>query len=302
MLANPTAYSLEFVARLLIFPNHILIFIPGSFKKQNISKRATNFSKHSANTFLNGDQPEHEEGQIKMRSSKIPRRLKKNFTTVIISAAILGSINNTAQAQINFNFTADNDSGLYVGNISGTNLRMIGNQTTAWMTMTTGSFTLLPGEDYFYLLGMNYGGLGDIGGFINSIRITQPTGWVYKNILLTGMPSNDTPGNEVFTPNLSELQTAINAGGFSANPATVSGAPSGAFGGYVSNWLLGNAVTFDLPDGPSARLFRQSVSAFGLTVAAAPEPGTLGLLLLGSIGFMGRRRRSSSPFLPEAAR
>jgi hypothetical protein len=223
--------------------------------------------------------------------------MKRIITLSIASAVIATAFFTNAQsahAQTSFNFSSDNDGALYVGNATGSNLRLIGDQTTAWnASMTSGSFTLQAGEDYFYLLGMNYGWLGDMGGDINGISMTSVSNWEYTSLSLTGMPSTHTTGCEVFTPLLSDVESAISAGGFIANPNIVAGDP-GAGGGYVSHYMLSDDLTFELPLGTSAQLMRQPVSAFGLSAAtAAPEPASLSLLLLGGIVALRRRRKQA---------
>jgi hypothetical protein len=132
----------------------------------------------------------------------------KRIITLSLASAVIATAfftNAQAHAQTSFNFSSDNDAALYVGNATGSNLRLIGNQTGEWNVLTSGSFTLQPGEDYFYLLGMNYGWLGDMGGDINGISMTSVSDWEYTSLSLTGMPSTYTTGCEVFTPLLSDV-------------------------------------------------------------------------------------------------
>jgi PEP-CTERM motif len=197
------------------------------------------------------------------------------FATLALSLLALTS---QAQAQtITFNLDSDNDMALYVGNATGSSLRQVANQTTVWNTATTGSFTLLPGEDYFYMVGMNYGGAGDIGGTLNGISVTSLAGWVSKDVTagISGFPVGYFAGVESFNPVLSEIQSLVAAGGFTTTPTLGAGAASTVVGG----------PTFILPSGSTATLFRQAVTA------VAPEPGTLALLALGGLALIKRRRK-----------
>lgn len=202
-----------------------------------------------------------------------------------------------AMAQTPFSFTSDNDGALYVGNASGSNLRLIAQQTTAWnVAQTTGTFTLNPGEDYLYLVGLNYGHFGDLGGYVNGTFMTSVGGWQFKDVSLSDHPGSAFSGIESYNSNLSEVQSLIGSGGFSTNPATISGFAPGSFGGYVSNGFYANAPTFVIPSGNTTRILRQQTSAFGISASsAAPEPGTLALGLLGAGALSARRRSKSRP-------
>lgn len=199
------------------------------------------------------------------------RKISLVATTLSLFLAI-----SSAQAQtLTYTVDADNDLAIYVGNATGSNLRQVIDKTTNWNTVLSGSFTLQAGEDYFYMVCMNYGGPGDIGGIIGGTSIVNMPGWVSKDITgqLTGYPSGIV---ETFNPQISEIQSLISAGNFNTTPSVGNG---------TTATLLGTQ-TFITPSGVVATLFRQQSAI----VAGAPEPGTLALLALGGLALLKRRK------------
>lgn len=187
-----------------------------------------------------------------------------------------------AHAQVvNYVLDADNDLAFYVGNADATIFRQVVNKTTNWPEPVSGSFTLLPGEEYFYMLSLNYGGPGDIGGFLNDVSLVDMPSWVSKDITgqVTGFPSSEDP---TFNPDPDEIRDLISDGNFN------SGTPSFGFG--TCSPILGT-LTFVTPTGETATVYRQTVNV--VVGAAAPEPGTLALLGLGGLtgGIVLRRRK-----------
>jgi hypothetical protein len=196
---------------------------------------------------------------------------------VAITSALL--ISPVYAQTVTYTATADDDLAIYVGNITGSNLRQVVDKTTFRTTIASGSFSLLPGEDYIYLLSMNFGSSGDIGGTLNGTSFTASS-WVTKDVTssITGLPSSFF--QETFNPVLGDVQSAIAAGGITG------GTTIGAVGvGTVSTLL--SLPTFLVPDGSTATLFRQPSGA----AATAPEPGTFALALLGFTGGILRRRK-----------
>lgn len=197
---------------------------------------------------------------------------------LVAAALSLFLVISSAQAQtLTYTVDADNDLAMYVGDATGSNLRQIIDKTTNWNTVLSGSFTLQANEDYFYMVCLNYGGPGDIGGIIGGKSIVTMPGWVSKDITgqLTGYPSGVV---ETFTPQISEIQSLISAGNFNTTP-TVGNGTSAPFLG---------TQTFITPSGVVATLFRQQSAI----VAGAPEPGTLALLALGGLTLIKRRKHT----------
>lgn len=186
---------------------------------------------------------------------------------------------------VTYSLDADNDLALYVGNADGSIFRQVVDKTTNWNTAATGSFTLNPGEEYFYMVSLNYGGPGDIGGFLNDVSLVDMGNWESKDVsgLITGFPSTE---DTTFNPDVDEIQSLIAAGNFT--PA----APSISFG--TSAPILGTQ-TFVTPTGETATVYRQSVTSANVTPesAAAPEPSSFGLAFATGLPIIGMVRRRS---------
>jgi hypothetical protein len=201
------------------------------------------------------------------------------FTLLALGALTLAGTR-AAQAQsslVSYLLDADNDMALYVGNADATIFRQVVDKTTGWSTALSGSFTLNAGEDYFYMVSLNYGGPGDIGGFLNGVSLVDMGNWYSKDVTgqITGFPNTEDP---TFTPDTEEIRVLVSTGGFT------SASPSIGWG--TCSPILGTE-TFETPYGNSATVYRQSVAAANAAPAAAPEPGTLALLVMGGIGMTG---------------
>lgn len=205
---------------------------------------------------------------------------KRFYTSAIVAALVL--LAGQAQAQVvNYTLDADNDMALYVGNADASIFRLVVDKTTPWMESISGNFTLNPGEEYFYMLSLNYGGPGDIGGFLNDVSLVDMTNWYMKDVTgqITGFPSDEDP---TFTPDTENVRSLITSGGFSSASLSV---------GYGTCSPILGTLTFVTPTGQTATVYRQGVAAAG--IAAAPEPGTLAFALSAGVPVLGmiRHRR-----------
>lgn len=212
----------------------------------------------------------------------------------IPTLAIFLSGATVSKAAIIMEIIADNDFAMLVGGNSSIS-RLLYQNNVVWnqQVAQASSFniSLLPGENYFYLLGLGGGGTEDIGGKVNGVALNTISVERSTNIAsyLTGYFSQlGTPAagriqnieDGTFSVMLADVQTAL--------PNVTWGAPVTKVSGVGS---IPTGVAFSFPT-TNAMLFRFSASSVGVSASAVPEPSQIAasLLVLGLIagGFYSR--------------
>ena len=115
----------------------------------------------------------------------------------------------------------------------------------------------------------------------------------------TGLGTLNLNGAQSYDNLAANAGTTNVNGSLGTNPGTGTAAVTvgastklkfGSVSQKLSSLTIGAGATVTFTSGPAA--FADSGKAFGSGSAVVPEPGTLGLLLVGALGVLGRRRRA----------
>jgi hypothetical protein len=195
-------------------------------------------------------------------------RIKKLSLAVAIAALSLSGMACAMMPVSNSSatLTADNEFALYTGNLTGSNLQLVGSGSD-WQSAQTFYFDVSPG-DYLYVAATNRGG---------------PRGW-------QGVFS--TPAGTIYTDSSNWLATT--ASSITVTPAVISSASWSATNeintyGWGSKVGDGNAQWI-WGAGTDTALFRTASA-----VSAVPESETYAMMLagLGLLGFVASRRKTA---------
>ena len=159
---------------------------------------------------------------------------------------------------------------------SGSTLKFDGvSQTLGSLSIGAGAtVTFSSGPQHFT---KNDGGTQSLSGFLNFASVTTNAGVLNVNGAVGGGTSSvavNNPGTKLKFGSVSQTLASLSIGA-GANVIFTSGVASGSVSGEED----GKALAF------AGNLVRG---------ATAPEPGTLGLLLVGALGVLGRRRRGTA--------
>ena len=201
------------------------------------------------------------------------------------ATALLGVVQTQAAVVTNatMEILADNDFALFVGNSTSVD-RLVYQNNVIWYSqaaaLTSFSFSLNPGEDTFYLLGMGGGLQENISGLINGVDITSVGASQSSNLssYLTGFNSTDVTSG-AYNASLANVQTAL--------PNLTWGSPN-----YnTTDTVIGYSPNHEGYDFPSDTAVLFKFGAATVNIAPTPEPASLALSLLGSAGLILFRRR-----------
>jgi hypothetical protein len=182
---------------------------------------------------------------------------------------------------------ADNDFAVFAGTDDNV-INLIYQNDVSWpdqiAAASSQSFTLLPGETTFYLLGMGGGGEENISGTVNGVDITSIPVLMSSDLSsqLTGYDL-DSVGAGTYNASLADVQAAFSD--LTWGPPTLNTTDA------VIELAAPNGIGYDFASG-TAHLFEFSAS----DVSGVPEPATWWLAMIAGGAIMLRRlRRTSSP-------
>ena len=182
---------------------------------------------------------------------------------------------------------ADNDFAVFTGTTSGVT-RLIYQNNVGWPSQISAassqSFTLLPKETTFYLLGMGGEGQENISGTVNGVDITSIPVLMSSDLstMLTGYNLPAVAAG-TYSPTVTDVQAAFP--GLTFGPPTVNTTDA------VIVLAAPNHIGYHFAPG-TAHLFEFSAAS----VTATPEPSTCWLTLAaGGAILLGLLRRTASP-------
>lgn len=137
---------------------------------------------------------------------------KSTLTAVVLGLLTAGS---ASAAPFSISIVADNDFAIFSGTATSINNLLYQNNDT-WgaqiPALSTLTFNLAAGDNYFYVLGMGGGGVEEnISGVVNGVNMTDPSVSVLMSSnlapFLTGYPFNVESGT--YNASLTEVQAAF---------------------------------------------------------------------------------------------
>ena len=203
-------------------------------------------------------------------------------------AAVIAGVNCAHGSTIFYSIqiVADNDFAVFTGTTTGVT-RLIYQNDVGWpgqiSAASSQSFTLLPTETTFYLLGMGGGGQENISGTVNGVDITSIPVQMSSDLstMLTGY-NLPAVADGSYSPKVPDVQAAF--------PGLTWGPPTVTTSDTVVQLAAPNGIGYHFANG-TAHLFEFSAAS----VSAVPESSTWWLLLSGGGAILlGRRRRTAS--------
>jgi hypothetical protein len=204
-------------------------------------------------------------------------------------AALFAAVNCAQGSPISYTIqiVADNDFAVFTGTTSSVS-RLIYQNNVSWpgqiAAASLQSFTLLPKETTFYLLGMGGGGQENISGTVNGVDITSIPVLMSSDLssMLTGY-NLPAVADGSYSPTLTDVQAAF--------PGLTWGPPTVTTSDTVVQLAAPNGIGYHFAPG-TAHLFEFSAAS----LSATPEPSSWWLTLTaGGVILLGRLRRTASP-------
>lgn len=184
---------------------------------------------------------------------------------------------------------ADNDFAIFSGTASNINNLLYQNhvrwdqQINALSSMT---FNLAAGDNFFYVLAMGGGGQENISGLVNGVNMTGTTAFESNNIrsFLTGY-NLTTVENGTYSATLADVQRAMASNLVWTNPVINSSDIVIQSSGFGTGFHFADST---------AHLYKFTTNAVNVpTTAAVAEPATIAMLGLGFFGLAAARRRKA---------